>query len=87
MATRGLVQGCPISPVIAAAIMHIWQLMVSSARVSSLAYQDDRTLILKLTFRRRGVLLWTCNPWRMPVSGPGLLMRHLTLAVTRLNRL
>ena len=47
MATRGLVQGCPISPVIAAAIMHIWQLMVSSARVSSLAYQDDRTLILK----------------------------------------
>ncbi|CAE7801443.1 unnamed protein product [Symbiodinium sp. CCMP2592] len=47
LATRGLVQGCPMSPVIAAAIMHIWQLTVSSARVSSLAYQDDRTLILK----------------------------------------
>ena len=45
-ASRGLVQGCPASPVIAACVMHFWQLCVSTPGVGSLAYQDDRTLIL-----------------------------------------
>ena len=46
-ASSGLVQGCPCSPILAAALMHAWQMTSVCPGVSTLACQDDRTLILK----------------------------------------
>ena len=45
-ASRGLVQGCPASPVLAACVMHFWQLCVLTPGVKTLVFQDDHTLIL-----------------------------------------
>ena len=40
---RGLVQGCPLSPLLAAAMMWSWSSTVSSPSVECLCYVDDRT--------------------------------------------
>ena len=66
---RGLPQGCPLSPVIAAAVSHCWAAFVLgqedplSAKVTGHAYVDDRCLLLR----------------------PGLSCCHLRAAVTRSN--
>ena len=47
----GLAQGCPLSPVLASALSHLWASYVASdghpCRVGALAYIDDRTLWLR----------------------------------------
>ena len=40
---RGILQGCPMSPLIAASIMHIWACNVCRDGVDGLVYLDDRT--------------------------------------------
>ena len=42
--TRGIAQGCPFSPCIAAAITHIWCCHVLKQGVGGLGYMDDRTI-------------------------------------------
>ena len=43
-ATRGLMQGCPCSPLIAAAIMRIWAGYIKQdPQINAMAYIDDRT--------------------------------------------
>lgn len=50
---RGLPQGCPLSPVIAAAVSHCWAAYVIgqddpvTAKVTGHAYVDDRCLLLR----------------------------------------
>eukprot|EP00439_Symbiodinium_sp_Y106_P017651 s5566_g2.t1 len=46
-ASRGLVQGCPFSPLVGAAMMVVWAKLVSSSSVLGLSFQDDRTLLAK----------------------------------------
>ena len=44
---RGLAQGCPLSPVLAAAVMAMWSSMVESGpslALSSMSFVDDRLL-------------------------------------------
>ena len=42
-ATRGLAQGCPLSPLLSATIMKIWGDFVSTDHIHCMTYIDDRT--------------------------------------------
>ena len=44
--SRGIAQGCPFSPCIAAAITHVWGRFVLNQGVGGLGYMDDRTIWL-----------------------------------------
>ncbi|CAE7362760.1 gcs-1 [Symbiodinium sp. CCMP2592] len=44
-ATCGLIQGCPLSPVVAAAVMQVWASVVEGPSVLALTFQDDRTML------------------------------------------
>ncbi|CAE7211986.1 unnamed protein product [Symbiodinium sp. CCMP2592] len=44
-ASCGLIQGCPLSPLVGAAVMQVWALTVQPHGVIPLTFQDDRTLL------------------------------------------
>ena len=62
--TRGIMQGCPLSPVIACMIMHVWSIFITRYHdIDAVCYIDDRTfwanqdlpLHTRLTALRRAV--------------------------------
>jgi hypothetical protein len=42
--TRGVAQGCPLSPLVALAVMHTWVLTTATQHIRVLAFVDDRLL-------------------------------------------
>ncbi|CAE7204304.1 pol [Symbiodinium sp. CCMP2592] len=42
--TNGILQGCPLSPLVAAALLQVWALLVCRDGVDGVIYIDDRTL-------------------------------------------
>ena len=45
-AQRGLMQGCPLSALVAACVMHVWTTTTADANTECLAFLDDRTVWL-----------------------------------------
>ncbi|CAE7265239.1 unnamed protein product [Symbiodinium sp. CCMP2592] len=41
---RGLLQGCPMSPLLSATFMLVWSTQVQTSRVKAVSYVDDRTI-------------------------------------------
>lgn len=42
-ASRGLMQGCPFSPIVAASLMKVWANFVCNQQIDAVVYLDDRT--------------------------------------------
>ena len=69
---RGLVQGCPLSPLCAAMIMRVWSIVVCGEQtpspVDAVVYLDDRTFFDRCggtDDRRRSALMAACNRSRV----------------------
>ena len=45
--TRGIPQGCPFSPVISAALTHIWSVFVVHSGIDGMGFIDDRSMWLR----------------------------------------
>ncbi|CAE7272427.1 Pol [Symbiodinium microadriaticum] len=46
-ATAGIMQGCPLSPMLALCVGHIWAQFSASAKIETLCFVDDRLLWMK----------------------------------------